>query len=155
MGEPSITDWISAIASLGGMVIAAITAYVAYREYLKPPVQLPDPQSAEAASANVNENELQVFNTSKQRTLLKIGSQGLECWLLDKTSKQDKHQWTISSAEARRIVDERDVIVTPGYKVNSGLFKIGKRRNWLYSKKLFPEPDYLHGELINLLKKVQ
>ena len=71
MGEPSITDWISAIASLGGMVIAAITAYVAYREYLKPPVQLPDPQSAEAASANVNENELQVFNTSKQRTLPK------------------------------------------------------------------------------------
>lgn len=154
MAEPSTTDWISALSGVGGMMIAAIAAYLAYKEYLKPPVQQPEPQTANASSAEIDETELVVFQTSKQRTLLKVGAAGLECWLLDKPTKDDKHQWTISPAEVNRILADKDVAVTPGYKANSGLFKIGKRRNWLYSKKLFPEPDYLHGELTDLLKKV-
>ncbi|MEP2027924.1 MAG: hypothetical protein ABJI96_04335 [Paracoccaceae bacterium] len=52
----------------------------------------------------------------------------------------------------QRIIDESDFDVTPGYKVQTGLFRSGKRRNWLYSKKLFPDPGYLRVELLETPK---
>jgi hypothetical protein len=43
--------------------------------------------------------------------------------------------------------------VNPTYRASSGLFAIGRRKNWLYLKKLFPEPEYLHGTLTDLLEQ--
>ena len=39
----------------------------------------------------------------------------------------------------------------PGYKPTVGTINIGPRRGWLYSKDLFPDPDYLKGELKQIL----
>ncbi len=41
--------------------------------------------------------------------------------------------------------------MNPGYKVRTGTFTLGPRRNWLYSKVLFPEPAYMSGVLKHLL----
>ena len=152
MEPSSITDWISALSALLGTLIAGVAAYLAYKQYLLPPAQESEPESADDQIASPVIDELTVFDTSKQRTLLKIRSKGLECWLMDKRTNTDKHQWTLGKSEIQSILDDRDFAVTPGYKAQTGLFKLGKRRNWLYSKKLFPEPDYLHGALHEILK---
>lgn len=152
MAPTSITDWISALSAVGATIIAGVTAYLAYKQYLQPPSQEAEPDVASDEDAAIVKSSLVVFDTSKQRTLLKIEAQNLECWLRDKRAETDKHQWTLGKAEIQRIINESDLAVSPGYKAQTGLFKLGKRRNWLYSKKLFPEPDYLHGELSDLLK---
>ncbi|KAF7766379.1 hypothetical protein PUND_a2196 [Pseudoalteromonas undina] len=42
--------------------------------------------------------------------------------------------------------------MNPGYKARTGTFTIGPRRNWLYTKSLFPEPDYLETVVKKLLE---
>lgn len=152
MTESSITDWISALSTLGATVIAGFMAFFAYKQYLQPPTQEVEPDLAKDDAAEAVKSQLVVFETSKQRTRLNVSPGGLECWLLNKRTDEDKHQWTIGKTEIQRIINDRDFEVTPGYKAQTGLFKLGKRRNWLYSKKLFPEPDYLHGELLDILR---
>lgn len=151
--EPTVTDWISAISALVATLITGFTAWFAYKQYLEPPKQEQDPDSAKDVAADLEKRDLTVFDTSKQRTLLKVAEHGLECWLPDKRTKSNKLQWTISKEELSSIITENDYIVTSGHKARTGLFKIGKRRNWLYSKNLFPEPEYLHGALSEIMKR--
>ena len=148
----TITDWISASSALGATIIAGMTAYLAYKQYLRPLSQEAEPDAASDDTAADKKAELVVFETSKQRTKLTVQSRSLECWLLNKETSDDRHQWTLGATEIRRILDQRDVIVTPGYRSQTGLFKMGTKRNWLYSKKLFPDPDYLRGELHEILE---
>jgi len=86
-------------------------------------------------------------------TILRITSLGIECHLEDKRAGRGGHQWTIGPGEAARILKTRDYSVNPTYRASSGLFAIGRRKNWLYLKKLFPEPEYLHGTLTDLLEQ--
>lgn len=153
MPQASIPEWISALSSLAATIIAGFTAYYAYQQYLLPPSQEAEPDRPNDQDAQAEQFELVVFETSKQQTLLKATQRGLECWLLNKRTSEDKHQWSIGRAEIARIVETDDVVVSSGYKAQTGLFKLGERRNWLYSKKLFPEPDYLHGALFEVLNK--
>ena len=76
-----ITDWISALSAVGGTLIAVVAAYLVYKQYLQPLAQEAEPDVAIDGTAASMNSKLVVFDTSKQRTLLKIGSQGLECWL--------------------------------------------------------------------------
>ena len=46
------------------------------------------------------------------------------------------------------------IYVNPSYKPTTGTFSIGKRKNWLYSKRLYPDPNYLKTELKGLLQKL-
>jgi len=154
MSEPSITDWISALSSLGAMSIAGITAWLAYRQYLQPPSQDPEPESPVDDAAVASGVQLLVFKTSKQRTVLKATSVGLECHLNDIRPNRGGHQWTISKTDIQRILKTKQYSVEPGYKARTGLFSIGPKKNWLYSKILFPEPEYLHGSLTDLMDKV-
>ena len=47
-----------------------------------------------------------------------------------------------------------DLSVSTDYTENSGLFSLGKRKNWAYSKKLFPESEMLEAVLLKILRAV-
>jgi hypothetical protein len=51
------------------------------------------------------------------------------------------------------VLENGNYRVTPGYRVHSGLFHIGPKRNWLYSKKLFSEPEQLEIALRELMER--
>jgi hypothetical protein len=153
MTDPSITDWISAVSSIIATLIAGIAAYYAYKQYLQPPVQQPDPKAGQDNEAEAAPTSVPVFKTAKQETSLKITSEGLECHLADKRSGKSERQWFLGKVQLATILAANDYSVSPGVKARSGTFSIGPRRNWLYSKSLFPEPDYLHGTLSDLLKR--
>jgi hypothetical protein len=142
----------SNIATTG---IAAFGAWVAYQALLRTPVQEPEPEKAEVSEAEATvPSEITVFQTSEQTTLLKVTDKGLECHLDDRRpGKRGGHQWTITKVQARAILLDRDYRVYPGYSLRSGLFSIGARRNWLYSKKLYPEASLLEMDLQRLLGK--
>lgn len=148
-----ITDWIMAVAAVVSTCTAVVTAYLAYNQYLKSPEQETEPDSPEAGSEETSLSELKVFQTSKQRTVLRVTELGLECHLHDERPNKGGHQWTLSPAQVAEVIKKRDYHVNPGFKARSGTFSIGRYRNWLYSKSLFPEPEYLHGALSSLLEQ--
>jgi hypothetical protein len=96
--------------------------------------------------------ELLVYRTKQQRIYLKVSDAGIECHVEDERPERKGHRWTISKAEASRILRENDILADPNYTENSGRFTIGKRRDWRYSKKLFPEPSLLEQALRKLLE---
>lgn len=136
------------------MIIAGLAAWFAYKQYLQPPVQENDPSEAIDVAASPISSELLVFKTSKQKTFLKIGSNGLECRLEDTRPGKGGPQWSLNKQEVDRILEFKDFSVVPGYKARTGLFTLGARKNWLYSKKLFPEPEFLRGALKDLMEQV-
>lgn len=102
----------------------------------------------------VPEREVLVFETSKQKIHLKTSERGIECHLADNRQGKGGHQWTLSAEQASDILRRDDVHVNPNYKESTGLFTLGARRDWLYSKKLFPKPVELKNELKTLLRSV-
>lgn len=149
------SDWVQVITQIVTAGTAVVMAFLAYRTYLKTPEQEPEAEKPSIEKTTDDKlTELLVFRTSKQKTRLKATSQGLECHLDDVRAGKGGHQWTLSREEAARILSTGSFSVNPGYKATVGTFNIGPRRNWLYSKNLFPEPDYLHGAIKQLLKSV-
>ena len=53
-----------------------------------------------------------------------------------------------------QILKNGDIYVNSGMKIRSGFLSIGTHTNWLYSKKLFPEPSLLHHRVVELLRSV-
>ncbi len=145
-------DWMAVITNSITAITAVIMAVLAYRTYLKTPEQEAEPEK-ETAPANLESTltQITVFKTSKQETILKVTENGLECHLKDTRQGKGGHQWTINKFEAKKILDTSNFFVNTGYKVNTGTFSIGQRRNWLYSKKLFPAPEYLRSSIKELL----
>lgn len=127
---------------------------MAYQTLLRTPVQEPEPEKAEVPEKEIAApSEVRVFKTSKQSTWLKVTDKGLECHLEDvRPGVRSGHQWTLSKAQAKEILASRDYRIYPGYKIYSGVFSIGPRKNWLYSKKLYPELGLLELELERLLR---
>ena len=146
-----IVDIVSKIATT---LIAGFGVWIAYQTLLKTPAQEPEPKEAEVPEKEITTpSEAVVFKTSNQTTTLKVTEKGLECYLEDKrTGKGSGHQWTLTKEQAKKILSSRDFRLYPSYKLYTGLFSIGPRRNWLYSKKLYPEPDLLELELERLSK---
>ncbi len=147
-------DWVAVFTNILTTLTAVIMAYFAWRTYLKTPEQEPEPNDKKANNdEDFSAKQLIVFKTSKQKTILKITSKGLECHLEDNRVGRGGHQWTIKKDDAKLILESSNYYVNSGYKVNTGTFSIGQRRNWLYSKKFFPEPEYLLAQLKDLLNK--
>ena len=146
-----IVDVVSAIATTA---IAGFGAWVAYQTLLRTPPQEPEPEDAEVSETEIAvPSRAVVFKTSNQTTRLNVTDKGLECYLEDSRSgKRSGHQWTLTKEQAKEILSSRDYRIYPGYKLYSGVFSIGPRKNWLYSKKLFPEPSLLELELERLLR---
>lgn len=146
-----IVDVVSKIVTT---VIAAFGAWVAYQTLLRTPPQEPEPEKAEVSEKEITAlSEAVVFKTSNQRTRLKVTEKGLECYLEDsRPGKRSGHQWTLTKEQAKEILSCHDYRIYPTYKLYSGVFSIGPRKNWLYSKKLFPEPNLLELEIERLLE---
>ncbi|MCH8218145.1 MAG: hypothetical protein IH892_15415 [Planctomycetes bacterium] len=152
-----VVDVTSKIATTG---IAAFGAWLAWRTFVGDGVQsdadlnLPSPTpSDDQVSAAAGSIPLKLFETRKQTTWLKITGKGLECHLDERRpGKTGGHKWTVPKDEMRRVLSSSDYYVNPTLKINSGLVSIGTHRNWLYSKKLFPEPEQLHHEIARLLR---
>lgn len=148
----SIVDVLSKILST---IIAGFGAWIAYRTLIKIPSQEPEPKSPSILeTALTTPTETIVFKTSTQSTKLKATKNGLECYLQDiRPQKESGLQWTLTTEQAEKILTSRNYRVYPGYKLYSGVFSIGPRKNWLYSKMLFPEPSLLELELEKILQK--
>lgn len=147
-------DEINTIAQVIMAVTTVIMAWLAYKTYLKSPDQEDEPEDASFKSDFENEPKLLrqvVFVTSKQETTLKVTSQGLECHIKDIRPNRGGLQWVIRPNEAKIALQNSSFYVNSGFRSQTGRFNIGVRRNWLYSKKLFPEPDYLKSVLKELL----
>ncbi len=153
MEKLNFANWVSIITDCIMALTAVVMAFLAYRTYLKTPEQESEPKKGKADADTESElKQLTVFKTSKQETILRITPQGLECHLNDTRPNKGGHQWTLSKASVQHILATSNFFVNPGYKPRSGTFSIGQRRNWLYSKKLFPEPQYLRSAIKDLLK---
>jgi len=150
----TIVEWVQMTTQIITVIITIIMAYLAYRTFLITPKQNSDIEKTELNNKNID--DLIVFETSKQRTRLIIDSQKnkINCFLLDKNRKNETLQWTIEKEEAAKIINSSNIYINPNYKPNTGTFSIGQKRHWLYSKNLFPEPDYLKGEIVDLIKKI-
>ena len=155
MGWQCFVEIVGVVTQVATTGIAGFGAWVAYQTLLRTPEQEPEPEKAEVTEAETRvPTQVNVFETSDQITYLKVTNDGLECYLDDsRPGKQSGHQWTLTKIQAEAILSKRDYRVYSGYKLRSGLFSIGPRRNWLYSKKLYPEPTLLELEIERLLEK--
>lgn len=147
-------DIVSVVSQIAMTAIAGFGAWVAYQTLLRTPVQEPEPEEPEVpATAVLEPKNVKVFDTSNQKTWLKVTVMGLECHLEDaRPGKRSGLQWQFTKEQAKEILSARDFRAYPGYKLYSGVFTIGPRRNWLYSKRLYPEPTLLESEIERLLK---
>lgn len=149
----SFPVWIQVITQIVTAFTAVVMAVLAYRTYLRAPEQEEtEPENASDNQAEDILREVLVFRTSKQKTWLAVTEQGLACRIDDTRPGKGGHQWTLSKAGAKAILDSGAYHVNPGYKARTGTFTIGPRRNWLYTKSLFPEPDYLDTVVKKLLE---
>jgi serine/threonine protein kinase len=94
-----------------------------------------------------------ILSTKQQQTWLIATTENIYCVLNDKITfnKRTFLQWRMS-------LDEADGYIRVGRKNDDkdfGLLDIGKRRNWLYNTKLFPNIYDLHDAIEVLLKKGQ
>jgi len=152
----TFTEWVQVVTQIVTAVTAVVMAVLAYKTYLQPPEQAQENEPEEATDETAPDklDEILVFKTSRQETWLSVAPQGLHCRIKDTRAGKGGPQWTISKIQAKEILSSNTYHVNPGAKVKTGTFTIGSRRNWLYSKTLFPEPDYLHGVIKQLLSNV-
>jgi hypothetical protein len=145
---------VQVVSQIATTAIAAFALWVAYQILLRTPIQESEPEEAEVPEEEISvPSEVKVFETSKQTTWLKVSDSGLECHLDDKRpGKRSGRQWTLTKDQAREILSKRGYRVYPGYRLRTGVFSIGPRRNWLYSKKFYPEPSLLELEIEKLLE---
>ena len=147
------TDIVQVVTQIVTTITAVVTAYLAYKTYFKAPEQEneSEPESASDESAAVGITEALMFKTSKQKTWLSVTDQGLACRIDDTRAGKGGPQWILSRTELKTIIDTETFSVNPGYKVNTGTFSIGPKKNWLYTKSLYPQPEYLLGVIKQLL----
>ena len=144
-------DLISKIAQTG---IAGFGAWLAWRAFLKEETQESGDIDLDLPAA-ADIPDLKIFETSNQTTVLKKTASGIECHLNDhRPGKKQGNRWTLSPAMIEQILKNGDIYVNSGMKIRSGFLSIGTHTNWLYSKKLFPEPSLLHHRVVELLRSV-
>ena len=139
----TLPQWVQMVTQIATTITAIMVARYAYLQYLKTPTQKPEqkpesiPEPILEKSKTMLGSKLVVFQTSKQKTTLIVDDTGLTCLLEDPNLKNSGIQWTINPDEANEILKNNQIDVNAGYKPNTGTFDIGRRKNWLYSKKLF------------------
>ncbi len=147
-------QWIQAGTQVITAITAVVMAYFAYHTYLKSPEQEPEsePETPNDDDAQEELSEILVFKTSNQKTFLSVVDKRVSCRIEDSREGKGGIQWSLSRSQAQSILETHAYHVNPGYKVRTGTFTLGPRRNWLYTKSLFPEPDYLESVLKKLLQ---
>ena len=131
---------------------ALIMAIIAYFTYINTPRQKSETEKA----LSEKENEVIVFKTKRQRTkiMLDKDKKKIICYLKDIKNNINDIQWTINQTQAKDILEKKNLSINSNYKVNVGTFSVGLHKNWLYSKKIFPDPKTLELKLYSLLKMI-
>jgi len=147
-------DIVDLISKVAQTAIAGIGLWLAWKTFIKEEEQ--DTTEVESVPSPQGEiADLKIFETSNQTTWLKKKTNGIECHIDERRKgKVGGHKWTLSPQQVKTILETGDIYVSPGYKIRTGLLSIGSHTNWLYSKKLFPEPSGLHHKVIEILKAV-
>ena len=153
----NITEWVQVVTQIVTAITAVVMAVFAYKAYLQPPEQISEDEPMEASDQAAEETltKVMVFKTSKQETWLEVWPQGLHCFINDDRDNKGGPQWTIPKTEIANILAHNMFSVNPGAKVKTGTFSVGRKKNWLYTKAYFPEPEYLHGVLQQLLENAR
>ena len=141
----TLPEWVQMLTQIATTVTAIMVARYAYLQYLKTEKQKPqqkaeierDPAIEKSNVKKIFSVKLVVFQTRKQKTSLIADENGLSCFLEDPNLDNSGIQWSIEPDEANEILQNNQIVVHAGYKPNTGTFNIGRRKNWLYSKKLF------------------
>jgi len=159
MAEPSITDWISAISTAVAAIAAVYGVWKANDKFLSKELDEErhplDPIAPEEIAEGQKPKQYVVFSTSSQTTSLLLTGSGLECHLQGAIGKRtDGLQWRLEEDELSKILKEKDFSATSGYRARTGHFSIGRHKNWLYSKKLYPSSEYLESDIQEILKRV-
>lgn len=143
---PCFAELVDVISKIATPIITGFGVWIAYKTLLRTPTQEPEPEEAKVSEKEVKiPSEVVVFNTSNQTTMFKVTEKGLECYLKDnRLGKRSGHQWTLTKEQAKEILSSRDYRIYPGYKLYSGVFSIGPRKNWLYSKNFFLNQVFLN-----------
>ncbi len=150
-----ILEFVDLLSKIAQTALAGFGAWLAWKTFLKE-----DDQEAEVIDdctpVALNPADLKIFETSKQTTWLKKTASGIECHLDDnREGKRNGHRWTLSKAETAQILASGDIYVNPGFKIRTGLMSVGSHTNWLYSKRLYPDPAGLHHKVVELLRASQ
>ena len=125
---------VAAVATAMQALAALAMAYLAYRKFIKEEYAVP------------TESRLQVFSTAKQTTELRASREGLECFLYDSRKGRGGTQWVLPAASAT------PVVVSPTSRTKGcGVFAVGPRKNWLYSKKVYGNPQTLKSEIERII----
>ncbi|MEM1294899.1 MAG: hypothetical protein AAGH89_06005 [Verrucomicrobiota bacterium] len=151
--EIKITDVIEAASAAIAATTGVIMAILAYKEYLKAPVQeeaMQETLESEAAP-QAAPSEITIFKTSKQTTKLRAVDNHLVCEIVDTRPGKGGIQWKFHKDLCRKIIDQKQVSANPNYKPRTGLITIGPRSNWLYSKALYWDHTVLENDIYALL----
>lgn len=150
---PVVTDVIQT-------VLVAVGTWVGWKTFFGSSVQKSESEreteepSVIERSTGKFKDELIVFETKQQRTTLRATHNGLECILRDsRQGKVSGRQWLLTSENLERIRNEKDYRVVPGLKLRTGVFSIGPRRNWLYTKTLHPDSVALERQIGEIIDK--
>lgn len=133
-------------------VISAALAYIQWKIQRDNEVGYKEPQASDVAvpAVGFRPQELVIFETTKQTTILKATEKGLECHLDDLRPGRSGRKWRLAPDQVKDIIEkpESQIVITPDYREYTGLVTIGPRKNWLYSRRLFETPDELRKEIV-------
>jgi hypothetical protein len=101
------------------------------------------------------------FESKLQRTWLFATQENIFCVLDDVRKQQYEIRWTITKNYLQREfflistnLQDEFLQINPNYKEKSGQINFGKdHKKWLYSKRLYPNPDILKQDIYELIKK--
>jgi len=93
---------------------------------------------------------LLIFQTKRQHTWLITTNKNIFCVLDDENSQMSGKliQWKLS-------LNEATPIFVKAHKRTVGLVSIGSKRNWLYSRRLYPSESELEQEIKHMVEKSQ
>lgn len=95
---------------------------------------------------------LKIFQTTKQNTWLVSTNIRMYCILDDNRKDEPIVRWSYPKSSILRDNNIYIEINYQDYSEKSGLLSIGRKKDWLYSKKLFKGSD-IKKEIENLIKR--
>ena len=105
----------------------------------------------EHSSQNTDQSQvvglIRIFRTRKQRTWFAVTRSRIFCVLDDsRTSAGGREvRWATPLALAE------PVVVRPRSSKGTGLVDVGQRRNWLYSQRVYPDPEQLQTAIRRMI----
>lgn len=107
-------------------------------------------ESGLLASSDEIYRTMQIFVTTSQVTWLVFSKQKIFCVLDDENTRQSGRliQWCLPK-------DRADPIRATPHKETVGLLSIGPRVNWLYSTRLYPDPQFIKDEVKNAIAELR